>query len=253
MAVQISSDVADVLKRSTIVGTLLKLPDGQLDRGLYASTDKVLKALGGKWDRRQGGHSFPFYPASKLADALGGGSVVSRQQRLQLFETPKALAERLCDVIGICDEDVCLEPSAGLGRITAAMASLMPAKIVAVEIDQDNADTLAKQRWHDQLIVGDFLQQDPGALTATAVAMNPPFTRNQDIKHVRHAFDCLAPGGRLAAIVSEHGFLGKEAECVDWRDWLDVVGANIEIIPAGTFKESGTGIQTRMIIICKPV
>jgi predicted RNA methylase len=251
MAVQISPSVADVLARSTIVGTLLKLPDGQLDRTLYASTDKVLKALGGKWDRRAGGHSFPFDPTPKIADALGGGKVVSRQQTLQLFETPTSLAARLCELIEIGPEDICLEPSAGLGRIVHAMAECSPGAIIAVEIDSDNASELTKRGYPMTVIVDDFLQQAPDGLNATAIAMNPPFTRNQDIRHVRHAFDCLTPGGRLAAIVSEHGFFGNERECVEWRAWLNDRGAYVEPIPAGAFKESGTSVATRIVVVRK--
>ncbi|WP_242183165.1 hypothetical protein [Sphingomonas sp. CARO-RG-8B-R24-01] len=251
MAVQISPGVADVLARSTIVGTLLKLPDGQLDRTLYASTDKVLKALGGKWDRRAGGHNFPFDPTPKIADALGGGKVVSRQQTLQLFETPASLADRLCDLIDVGPSDICLEPSAGLGRIVHAMVERSPGAIIAVEIDSDNASKLRGCEYPVTVIVDDFLQQAPDGLTATAIAMNPPFTRNQDIRHVRHAFNCLTPGGRLAAIVSEHSFLGNERECVEWRNWLNDLDAYIERIPAGAFRESGTSVATRLIVVRK--
>ncbi|MFZ3482137.1 hypothetical protein [Sphingomonas sp. 3-13AW] len=241
--------MADVLSRSTVVGTVLKLPGDQLDRPLYASTDKVLKALGGKWDRRAGGHSFPFDPLPKLDEALSSRQIIHRQQKLQLFETPPELAARLCDMIDIGAGDVCLEPSAGCGRIVTAMADRTPDQIIAVEVDQDNAAILVDQARHDRLIVGDFLQQEPSTMRATVVAMNPPFSRNQDIRHVRHAYECLRPGGRLGAIVSEHGFFGQEKECAEWRQWLADVAAHIEAVPAGAFKASGTSVPTRIIII----
>lgn len=251
MAHSISPDVADILTRSTVEGMLLRLPDGQLSRPLYEATNKALAMLGGKWDRRKGGHVFPFDPAAKIADALGTGKVVSRQQTLQLFETPVDLADRLVRALGHIEGQICLEPSAGRGRIVQALAMRDPARVIAVEIDEDNAQALRDQNQAHQIIVGDLLAQDLNGLRVDAVVMNPPFTGNQDIRHVRHAFTLLRDGGVLAAIVGEHSFSGQERECVEWRDWLTEVEAEVEIIPAGAFKESGTSIQTRMVVLWK--
>ena len=252
MPISVTADVADVLSRSTIEGTLLKLPAGQLERTLYAGVDRVLKALGGKWDRRAGGHAFPFDPAPKVAEALGAGGVVSRQQRLQLFETPVALATRLCSLLDVGPGDRCLEPSAGRGRILTALAALGPASLHAVEVDPDNAAHLATLGLDAETTEADFLSLDPASLECDAIAMNPPFQRNQDVRHVRHAHACLAPGGRLAAIVGEHGFFGRERECVEWRDWLDSIGAVVERVPAGAFSESGTAVPTRIVVLRRP-
>lgn len=251
MTTTITPDVADLLRRSTIDGPTVRLPYGQVDRPLYVAVDKVLKMLGGKWDRRQSGHVFPFDPTDKIAEALGDGKVVSRQQTLQLFETPVALADRLVSALGHIEGLTCLEPSAGRGRIVQALAMRDPDWVVAVEIDPDNGAALTALNKSHAVILGDFLAQSPELLICDAVAMNPPFKGNQDIRHVRHAFECLRTGGKLAAIVSEHGFTGRERECEDWRAWLADNDAEIEVIPAGAFKESGTGIQTRMIVVRK--
>jgi predicted RNA methylase len=251
MSVALLPAAREVLNRATVDGFVIRLPPDKLDRPTYAAVDKVLVAMGGKWDRKKGGHAFPFDPAEKLAAALTDGSVVSRQKKLQLFETPTDLAERLVVQLGYITGMVCLEPSAGRGRIIQSLAARDPATIIAVEIDADNSDALREQGKSHEIITGDFLQQNPANLQCDVVAMNPPFTRNQDIKHVRHAYECLLIGGRLAAIVSEHGFIAQHREAVEWRAWLEELGAEIEIIPAGTFKESGTGVQTRMIVLRK--
>jgi hypothetical protein len=255
MAHSITADVADILTRSTVEGMILRLPGDKLPRPLYEATNKTLTMLGGKWDRRKGGHVFPFDPAAKIADALGTGKVVSRQQALQLFETPADLAGELCDAIQVGPCDVCLEPSAGRGRITGAMRARRPFSVEAVEIDADNAIALEAEGdvSRGRLHVADFMNWTvtEEAYRPNKIAMNPPFKGNQDIRHVRRAYDILVPGGRLAAIVSEHGFIGQERECVEWRDWLAEIGATVEIIPAGAFKESGTSIQTRMIVARK--
>jgi predicted RNA methylase len=255
VSVKLSDDVADVLRRSTINGASLLLPAGALPRPLYLATDKAITALGGKWDKRAKAHLFPFDPTEKLSAALSSGKaldeVLTRKKRLQLFETPSALAKDLVAMLEITDRDVCLEPSAGKGRIVAALADAGATHIIAVEIDGDNGSDLISQGLANDILVVDFLEQRPAVFRADAIAMNPPFTRNQDIKHVRHAYDCLAAGGRMSAIVSAHGFTGQEREAVEFRDWLGAVGADVSVIPAGAFKESGTAIETRRIFIRK--
>lgn len=253
VAVSIADDVADVLRRAITDGNAVRLPGDQLDRKLYQATDKVLQALGGKWNGKARAHVFSNDPAEKLAAALGEGRAIdellTRKKTLQFFETPADLAARLVAKLGDITEDVCLEPSAGRGRIVKALSDAGAMSITAIEIDRDNAQAVLDQRLAVPVICANFLEQSP---RAHVVAMNPPFTGNQDIRHVRHAFDCLMPYGRLAAIVGEHGFIGQEREAVEWRAWLADVVATVEIIPAGAFKESGTSIQTRMIFIRKP-
>lgn len=251
MPITVSPEVSSLLQRSTVDGAILRLPDEKLDRPMYEAVNKVIVALGGKWDRRKNGHVFPFDPAPKIAEAVGGGSVVSRQQKLQHFDTPLALADRLVSKLGHIGGKTCLEPSAGRGNIVSALAHRDPNYVIAVEIDADNGAALKAQGKAHEVFIGDFLDEDPSAYGCHFVAMNPPFKGNQDIRHVRHAFACLDAGGVLAAIVSEHGFMGQERECVEWRQWLADHAAEVEIIPAGAFKESGTGIQTRMIVITK--
>ncbi|PTQ12932.1 hypothetical protein CLG96_01970 [Sphingomonas oleivorans] len=258
-AVKIADDVAEVLRSAVADGNVVRLPARQLDRKLYQATDKVLQALGGKWNTKAKGHVFANDPAEKLASALSSGRAVdellTRKKSLQFFETPADLAGRLCDAIKIGPCDICLEPSAGHGRIVAAMRERFPFSVEAVEIDPDNCAVLREQGKVSvgRLHCADFLDWavSEEAYRPNKIAMNPPFTRNQDIRHVRHAFNVLAPGGQLAAIVSEHGFIGQERETVEFREWLTDVRADVEIIPAGAFKESGTAIQTRMILIRK--
>lgn len=251
MATTITADVADVLSRATIAGTLLKLPDEKLDRTLYQKVDKVLTSLGGKWNRKQGGHVFDVDPTARLDEGLGRGSVISRTQTLQFFETPEALADDLVSRLDVRPDDVCLEPSAGHGRIVAALKKAGAFDITAIDVDADNVAAVMQQGIAIRLMEGDFLTiADP--VTYDVIAMNPPFRANQDIRHVRHAWSLLRPGGRLGAIVSEHGFMGREREAIAWREWLAEVDAEIEVVPAGTFREGGTMVQTRLIVIRRP-
>jgi predicted RNA methylase len=250
--VTIPTIAADVLDRATVTNNVITLPAGQLDRPTYDAVNKVLTAMGGKWNKKAGGHLFAFDPTDMLAEALGIGKAVNRKKTLQFFETPEARAERMAKLAGVKAGDLTLEPSAGHGRLVMAMMKLC-ANVVAVEIDAINTGILSRRCSEFNLGVfevnqGDFLEW---ALREKrrfdAVVMNPPFTGNQDIRHVMAAWGLLRDGGRLVAIVSDHGFMGREAECVEFRAWLHRIGATTEEVPAGEFAESGTNVAVRMI------
>ena len=71
-----------------------------------------------------------------------------------------------------------------------------------------------------------------------AVIMNPPFKRGLDIKHIKHAYQFLRVGKPLVALC----YNGKKqnAELKPWADtW--------EVLPSGTFKESGTGAEVVLL------
>jgi 16S rRNA G1207 methylase RsmC len=81
--------------------------------------------------------------------------------------------------------------------------------------------------------------------------MNPPFEEGQDIDHVQFAYENLDNGGKMAAIMSEGPFFRSDRNSTNFREWLEKVGGRSIILPAGTFKESGTMVNTRMVIIEK--
>ncbi|QCO00486.1 SAM-dependent methyltransferase (plasmid) [Azospirillum argentinense] len=244
--VTVPPEVATVLGQATVRGNAIILPPGQLARPLYDAVNKVLTAMGGKWNRKAGGHLFAQDPRAILDEALGTGKAVNRQQTLQFFQTPEDLGERMAELAGIRAGDLALEPEAGHGRLVKPMLA-RGAEVVAVEIDPVNANVLSR-------IGGIEVHQDDFLEWAKRerrrfdkVVMNPPFTGNQDIRHVMAAFGLLREGGRLVAIMSEHGFIGQERECRDFRNWLSDNSAEVEQLPAGTFAKSGTGVSVRLI------
>ncbi|MBT3196238.1 MAG: PLxRFG domain-containing protein [Gammaproteobacteria bacterium] len=84
------------------------------------------------------------------------------------------------------------------------------------------------------------------------IVMNPPFEKGQDIEHVRHAHSLLKPGGRVVAIMSEGPFFRKDKKAIAFREWLEDLGGTSEQLPEGSFKESNTGVNTRLVVIDKP-
>lgn len=77
--VKLSDEVRAVLKRATVDGNILYLPEGQLDRKLYEAVNKALSLAGGKWKTRVG-HVFPTDAASKLAAMLETGVSVDEKK-----------------------------------------------------------------------------------------------------------------------------------------------------------------------------
>lgn len=243
---------ADVLGRATVEGNVIILPPVQIDRPVYDAVNKVLEAMGGTWNRKAGGHIFPTDPSGALIAALAGGraeKALDRKQTLQFFETPEPLAERMAELAGIKAGDLVLEPSAGLGRLVKPLLA-RGARVVTVEIDPENSEVL---RGLDVIGVhlSDFLlwgkRQHRQGSRFDAVVMNPPFSQNQDIRHIQAAWNLLRDGGRLVAILSEHAFIGRERECIDFRAWLSSIGATDEALPSNTFAASGTAVRTRLI------
>ena len=70
--------------------------------------------------------------------------------------------------------------------------------------------------------------------------MNPPFERGADIEHLRHAFAKLAPGGRLVAICA-NGPRQREELGEVCSEWID--------LPAGSFKQQGTNVNSVIVVI----
>lgn len=151
----------------------------------------------------------------------------------QLFQTPRPLAQRMADLAHIDHRHTVLEPSAGLGRILSPILALGPAKVTACEISPDCCRELFENFPDVALIQGDFLARELG--TFDRIVMNPPFTMRSDIRHVRHALKHLAPGGVLVGLClsTDHREKALRPLCDLW-----------EIIPAGTFNESNTGVET---------
>jgi SAM-dependent methyltransferase len=160
----------------------------------------------------------------------------------QLFQTPEPLAARLVSLLGDVRGLSVLEPSAGLGRLADALFDAGARDIQAVEINADCVAVLNERPWL-HVMHADFLAVTVGSLGYfDAVAMNPPFVRAIDIKHVQHALQFLKPGGRLAGICAGGPRQEREIQplCDSW-----------ERLPPGAFTESGTEVATFLFSITK--
>ncbi|OLP56796.1 hypothetical protein BJF92_12040 [Rhizobium rhizosphaerae] len=241
---KISIEVMRALDAAIVRGATLTL-QGQMDRKLYAETNKVIEAAGGKWDRRARAHVFSGEALEAIEPILLTGSYSRTKQDFGQFDTPEPLADEVVTRAGIMPGMTVLEPSAGIGRMAAA-ARRAGAAVTCWEIDARRAEPL--RAIADSLTIGDFLAAAP-AVGFDRVVMNPPFARQDDIRHVMHAHRFLAPGGFLVAIMSAGVQFRENRLSSDFRAFVEAQGGAIEPLPDGSFRESGTHVATCLVTL----
>lgn len=239
--IRITPEVEAVLTHCTADGAVLKLPPTNLDRSLYTAVDKVLKALGGKWNRAKGGHVFSSGdPLALIADALGRGTATHLATAHGFYPTPSPLVDRLMDLADVQSDHTALEPSAGHGAIAERLRAVVGDDLTTVEMRSDNAQVLRERGFRP--IEADFLEVD--LPTFDRIVMNPPFEKKQDVAHVTRAFGLLAPGGRLVSVMSAGVLANQDRATQSFRDLVDEIGGFFEENPDGSFKPSGTNVWT---------
>jgi len=252
--VSITPEVHAVLARATVDGNAVRLPEGQLERSLYAAVDKVLKALGGKWDRRARGHVFADGIGGELADALGSGFAVDQKRTAEQFFTPQAVVDRMVQRALLTPSNHVLEPSAGAGALLAEPLRL-GCCITAVEQDIKLVERLSVllhglagcSIWN-----ADFLTWRPRTVQPIdRVLMNPPFSRGQDMAHVMRAFELLEPGGILVSVMSPHWTFAEDRQSIAFRQFVERHRGEWEALPEGSFGESGTSVSTGLLTLRK--
>jgi predicted RNA methylase len=235
---EISDAVLEVLCDVELDGDVVRI-NQQLERPLYLQTNKVLEALGGRWDRKRRGHVFA-EPAGERLDAALLTRSYERPNRDDYFPTPDAVAARLIEVAGIERGQMVLEPSAGRGNLAdpAALAAGGKDRVHCYELRDDNCGALSAAGF-TFVMRGDFLAAEPRP-TYDRVVMNPPFSRRADVRHVEHALRFLKPGGRLTSLVAD-GPRQKEALLARATHW--------EGLPPRSFKAEGTNVNVVLLAI----
>jgi predicted RNA methylase len=163
-----------------------------------------------------------------LLDLIPTQTRMSEEQlQYQQFSTPPNIAYIVSWLANINENDVVLEPSAGIGGL-AIFAKANDAKVIVNELS-DRRLALLKNLQFDEYfnenaeqinnILGDKIKP-------TVVIMNPPFSatagRMGDKRstkfakaHIEQALKILQPGGRLVAIVGQ----GMSSDSSTFRDW----------------------------------
>jgi predicted RNA methylase len=259
---RITEQTATLLRDATINTEDFSLQfNKQLERDDYARVDDVLSRLRGKWNKRANAHLFPFDPTGPLSQILES-MILPDKNPTAFFPTPaKALDAMfsLVDDIAFRCADVersvrVLEPSGGIGGIADFICSKTEhVQIDIVEILPVNQELL-KSKGYTPFCM-DFMDFEipTDENKYDYVFMNPPFSLKGDktayITHINHALKMLKPSGELVAIVPLGWITNDNKKELGFRNLVASHGNHICTLEKGTFKESGTNIETRVITL----
>lgn len=248
---KVPSQVLAVLVQAAFEGNILMLPPGQLDRKVYEAVNKTLERIGGKWNRKAKGHTFDEENPQEFLRLILETGEMPPKNPTAFYPTPLVLAARIVEHIPMNAQRI-LEPSAGTGNIARALREQcqqqgISAHIACCEILPRFQEKLREQEF--TVVAEDFLAYQPEH-TYDLVVMNPPFSMANDtlayVAHVLHAWEVLAPGGKLIAIVPAGFAFREEKRIKELRASVETVGTWRDL-PAQSFQESGTGVQSVLL------
>ena len=184
-------------------------------------------------------------PRDAEPDIRTGGVLA---KNLSFYATPPAVVHSMLQDVWVKPESRVLEPSAGTGAIARELLA-KGARVDAIEVDFERCAAL-RAIAHPRLSVtcANFLRQRPRP-EYTHVVMNPPFYGTHWMEHVTHAFEFLAPGGVLVAVLPVTAELGETRKHVAFRKWAtersrDWRGLQFHDLPPESFASSGTRVNT---------
>lgn len=247
--VETPEDPRIIIANGRIKENLLYLPPVQLDRKTYQKVANVLNMIGGKWvGGKTKAFKFDKNPSALIKKYLEGEDV-NFKKKFQYFATPQPLAEKIVSMADLKPSDKVLEPSAGQGAIIKEINKLgvIPSyfEIMDLNLEAINNDSSIK----GEFLGKDFLKGDTNNQFDKIIA-NPPFSKNQDIKHIMKMYDSLKKNGALVSIASKHWTFANDKESVKFRQFVEENG-HYETVDSGAFKESGTNIETTIVVLTK--
>lgn len=183
----------------------------------------------------------PLRESAQALDALKAAerALVGARVGVDFFPTPGWYADTMVTWLNPQPGERGLEPNGGSGNIAEAIrrAGIEPE---VCEISSQLRDLLVAKGF--DVVADDLLAYQPEERYAFC-AMNPPWSAGMDMAHVMHVTEhCLAPGGRLAAIVGAGALQNSSTKHQAFKDWLQGLeeqGAQVmvEDLPEGLFED----------------
>lgn len=242
----------------------------QLGPDVWPKVKTVLEKLGAVY--AVGTSAYDFAPDQDahaiVSDALAAGRVMADANAAGYVPTPADLAADLVQSYGELSAPRgrrlrVLEPSAGIGRFVQAITrGLGPEwlELVAVEPDARRARQIPADA--SVSVVVDTFEAYAARARATGdrfdvVIMNPPFAvpgrANIWAEHLMAAWELLAPGGRLVAIVPASVLDQRRAGLVGKAAALVHAHGQGEALDRDTFAESGIVFGTAVVWLDRPL
>lgn len=255
---QIEAEVIKALASAKSKGNTVVL-EGKMDRKLYTKVDEVLQAAGFNWNRKAKAHVHERadVDAEETIDRIVVAGEIEVASDIGFFPTPEDLAQRLVVAAEVAAGHLVLEPSCGNGRIVDAILAA-GGKVTVCERVTAMRDRMIERLATESALLevmmdDDFMDVEPHE-EFDRVVMNPPFRKvgkGDHLDHVIHAFKMLKSGGILVSVLPAGIDFREDRRHREVRD-LILAHGSIEALPAGSFKESGTGVNTVMIKMVKP-
>lgn len=81
------------------------------------------------------------------------------------------------------------------------------------------------------------------------ILMNPPFSEEQE--HIKHAYQFLKEDGILISVASNMILDKENRKTREFFEWFKKVEGSEYSLPPNSFKESGTGVRTKILVFYK--
>lgn len=221
-------------------GHVIRLPSVQLEH--YPTIKKLLTNAGGKYGRNAFTFSSPQSASTALEAASGGRDL---RKETQFFRTRDDVVEIALSFFDHRElrGTRALEPSAGDGAMADQLRDCGVSEVVTIENWPERASILKTKGY--PVIERDFLSVTPDDTGLfDVVLMNPPFSGGQDIAHVSHALQFLAPQGKLSAIMPANAGMRRDKKSQAFARLLALLDDPVTQLPAGSFAEAGTNVAT---------
>ncbi|NJM50197.1 MAG: methyltransferase [Sphingomonadales bacterium] len=177
------------------------------------------------------------------------------QIKLQQFSTPIAVSYLAWKIAQARPDDTVMEPNAGTGLL-AAFPKSAGHKLTLNEIDPMRCELLkiahpkARHLCQDSSSIHAFVEEK-----YDIILMNPPFAKtngqpdpNAAIKHLLSAANCLAPNGRIVAIMPE-SFCNTEQKIAKFSNQCGNATLTAIYDIAEAFKKHGTQIDIKIAVL----
>lgn len=229
-----------------------------LDRQEYLELKKFFNLFGGEYNKKSKKFDFNMNPKPIIYNFINNG-IVPEKNPTSFYPTPSTLVDEMFKMSDfdsfIFSEEIqskfsCLEPSGGVGGIAKKIREIAPyIKLDVVEILRENQLVLKDEGFNP--ICQDFLEYNKDySKKYDLIFMNPPFNKNEYIKHIEHAFNMLSSIGKLTAIVPV-SFLKNSDKLSKWLYETVTLYGDVEINQENYFKEQKVNIKTCIIHIDK--
>ena len=132
---RIEQNIISILAKCEVEGKTLKITE-QLDRKAYAQLNKVLTAIGGKWNASKKAHIFKEDVSEMIENIINTGEYSCIKKDFQFFPTPIELAKKVVELAEVRPDDNCLAspPACRHGRVPHRTVTIRSVHVPSIPI-----------------------------------------------------------------------------------------------------------------------